>query len=188
MKKREQEIDHLLDEYFYCDYEKGILYNKTQRANRLKIDSEAGSLSQGYKKVDINGRKYQVHRIIWRMYSGKWPENYIDHIDGDKLNNKITNLREVTNRENTQNMKKHRNGKLCGFYYHKRDNLYGARIYINGFVANIGYFKSEEMANQQYLKACKAIKIKEFKTAKELREYLKSAAGQSFDILKDPNL
>lgn len=189
MKKREQEIDHLLDEYFIYDPNIGKVYNKITRSSRAIKDDESGSIdNNGYLKTRFKKNEYTIHRLAWRLYYGEWPKKSLDHINGIKSDNRIVNLRECDHRTNAQNTHRHRNGKLCGYWFDKKRNKIKSEIRIKNRVYHLGYHLNENEAYELYLKACKAIKIKEFKTAKELREYLKSAAGQSFDILKDPNL
>jgi len=59
----------------------------------------------GYKKIKVEGKEYPLHHVLWFLWKGVWPENYIDHIDGNKLNNSIHNLREATHEQNTRNAK-----------------------------------------------------------------------------------
>jgi hypothetical protein len=72
---------------------------------RNKKDEVIGYIqSKGYRAVAIYGRKYLVHRLVWLYCYGEMPKNTIDHINGDKLDNRIENLRDVTNQENHKNM------------------------------------------------------------------------------------
>lgn len=56
-----------------------------------------------YRSVFLFGKQYKVHRIIWLMKTGVWPDGEIDHIDGDGLNNRFENLRDVTHSQNLMN-------------------------------------------------------------------------------------
>jgi len=86
----------------------GVLTWKTSTSNRGLVCSPVGDLnSNGYLRVGIDGKRYLVHRVIWLMAYGHFPENEIDHIDRNKLNNSLDNLREVSpqcNRRNTGNL------------------------------------------------------------------------------------
>ena len=88
------------------DYKDGILYWKFRAANRIKVGSPAGSIdpSTGYHKTYVYGKFYKTHRVIFLYHHGYLPE-FVDHIDGDKANNRIENLRAATKEENCQNQK-----------------------------------------------------------------------------------
>lgn len=86
------------------DRSTGILRWKETRNNYTKKGSIAGSIGpQGYISVKIDGNTYLAHRLIWLIVYGRWPKNYIDHIDHCEANNALENLREVTLRENVKN-------------------------------------------------------------------------------------
>lgn len=68
--------------------------------------------SRGYRCGRIRGQDYKAHRIIWRLVHGDEPE-FIDHIDGDQLNNRIENLRSVSHTQNMRNQKRHREGRIA---------------------------------------------------------------------------
>ena len=94
----------LLQELF--EYRDGSLYNKLTRAPNQTKGKVAGSLnpSNGYMRVKIKGRTYQLSRIIWTYHNGDIPEGMqIDHIDRDPLNNRIENLRVVDQAQNEWN-------------------------------------------------------------------------------------
>lgn len=63
----------------------------------------------GYMRGSVNGRKLFAHRVIWAMHHGRWPDGQIDHINGDRSDNRIENLREVDAAENARNHSMHRN-------------------------------------------------------------------------------
>ena len=73
---------------------------------------EAGSFRKdGYATVSIDSEAYEIHRIVWKLHVGRDPRVFIDHIDGDKFNNRISNLREATSCQNNSNAKARRNKK-----------------------------------------------------------------------------
>ena len=91
-----------------------------------------GSMCLGYRQVRINKKSYQYHRLIYKLHNPEWDmddeprKNQIDHIDRNKLNNNITNLRVVSHQQNQFN-------KNCkGYCYDKRHNSYRVQITING--------------------------------------------------------
>lgn len=68
---------------------------------------QAGTLKpDGYIRIQVNGRLYYAHRLAWLMAYGEWPSNIIDHIDGDRKNNSLANLRNATLTENNRSRKR----------------------------------------------------------------------------------
>lgn len=114
---------------------------------------------RGYCQVGFNGRLVQYHNIVWVLSTGNdIPQGLeIDHIDGNKLNNNIKNLRLTTHRENHQNQKKHRAGRLVGASYHKGYNSWQSYIAIDKTRIWLGYYKTEQEAHEAYKIACKHI-------------------------------
>jgi hypothetical protein len=115
-------------------YKDGNLYWKIAKSNAIKIGSEAGNItSKGYRNIQVNKKIYGAHRLVFLMHNGYLP-NQIDHIDGNKLNNNIDNLREATNAQNQCNIQK-RSNNTSGFknvYLHKKTNKWQVRLQING--------------------------------------------------------
>ncbi len=110
--------------------------------------------SNGYIRcsIGINSKIFGIygHRFIFYVFYGKLPENHIDHINGDKSDNRITNLRDVTIQEN------HKNRTTAkGYYWNKRDKKWYAKIALNYKIIHLGYFDSEVEARQAYLDAKK---------------------------------
>jgi hypothetical protein len=91
-----------------------VNYNETtgvftwaKNRKRCTTGSIAGSIcSNGYIYININYKKYLAHRLAWLYIHGEFPENEIDHIDGNKANNSIENLRTATRSNNVWNTKK----------------------------------------------------------------------------------
>ena len=171
MKPREREIDHLVEQHYRYDPNTGKLYHKVKNSIRVNTGDEVGWINHNnYRYATLKYVKLAVHRIIWRIYYGSWPNYQLDHINGNKLDNRICNLREVTPRENCQNKKIHRSGKIVGSK--KAKNKFISTLKVNNKQFHLGYFESEIEAHQHYLKACEVIKTRKFKTAKQLRTYL----------------
>jgi len=89
-----------------------------------------------------------MHRLILGF-----PEDDIDHIDGNGLNNTKSNLREVNQRINQSNRKYHRDGKLVGCSYDKTRDKWFANIRINGKTKYLGRYDTEQEAHNVYLKS-----------------------------------
>ena len=120
-----------------------------KRWNNIFSGTEAGRLHhKGYRQVKINGRQYLAHRIIWAMFHGVWPEGQIDHIDGDRLNNRISNLRDVEQRINQRNAKMQSNNTsgVNGVSWGKRRQKWIAQITIDGKQKYLGCFDTVEDA------------------------------------------
>ena len=88
------------------EYRDGDLYWKVKPAKQVAVGAKAGCKnSHGYCVVRVNKVLYGIHRIIFLMHHGHLPE-YIDHADGDRLNNRIENLRQATKIQNSYNLGK----------------------------------------------------------------------------------
>lgn len=107
--------------------------------------------SIGYYSINLNGKLYLLHRIIYACHHGYYPE-YVDHIDGNTLNNNIENLRECTVSQNSMNSNIYKTNKTGykGVNFCKRSNKYRARITLNYKVKNLGYFNDPIEAAKVY--------------------------------------
>ena len=94
------------------EYRDGHLYWKklSSPLSRAKIGEKAGTwATHGYWRIKFNGVTYMAHKLIYAMHNGGTYPDYIDHIDGNKSNNKLDNLRPATNIQNAQNVGLHKN-------------------------------------------------------------------------------
>lgn len=138
----------------YCG-DTGYLYYIRDMKSGHKCGDKAGYLENtGYIRVRIGGKNYQAHRIAWFLFYKSEPTGIIDHIDGDKTNNKILNLRDSTRSQNLQNQKKSQKGSDSGILgVSKYENKWIARIDLNGVQYRLGIFETKEAAGEAYLKA-----------------------------------
>jgi hypothetical protein len=137
------------------EYVDGELYWKVRLSNRDCIGKKAGSLQRdGYIRIQIRGIKYPNHRLIYLWHYGELPE-FLDHINQDKTDNRIENLRPATTSQNGMNKKKQKTeavkaSKWKGVSWQKRDNRWQAYISINGKQKHLGYFTDEDVAASAY--------------------------------------
>jgi len=96
----------------------------------------------GYKVGRVNRINLKAHRVIMAMVNNKWPPNDVDHINGNRADNRITNLRCATRRENMKNRSLSKNNKsgYQGVSWCKRNKKWVARIKHEGRQKHIGYF------------------------------------------------
>lgn len=101
----------------------------------------------GYLVGAVNDKVYRAHRIIWKMVHGTEP-NQIDHQDGNRTNNRLTNLRDVTGQENQMNMKRSRANLsgVTGVCWDKSKQRWKATIGVDGRTVNLGRFHTKEEA------------------------------------------
>ncbi len=98
--------------------------------------------NRGYIQAGLLGRGYLAHRVAWLLATGSWPTDQIDHINGNRADNRIINLREVSNLENAKNMtlsKRNKSG-VCGVFWLNHINKWWASIRVDGVRKNLGYF------------------------------------------------
>ena len=109
-----------------------------KRHDTMYAGKEVGSISKSYRVVrfkwDGKVSHWLQHRIVWAMHYGQWPTKALDHIDGDRANNAITNLREVTVQENGKNrgINKNNTSGHTGVTWEKRLSRWKASITVNG--------------------------------------------------------
>ena len=109
-----------------------------------------GSASK-YYSVSLNGKGHYVHRLIAEAFiENPFRKEQVDHMDGNRHNNNLSNLRWVSNSENMQNKK-----TTKGYCWHKASKKWQAHIRIDNKLIHLGLYYTEEEARQAYLKAKK---------------------------------
>ena len=128
-------------------YDDGQLYYRYRVSQRCKEGDIVGSVNRsrnnGYRQTIIKGVTCRVHRLIWKWHYGTEPAT-IDHINGDRSDNRIENLREVSVRENSWNRKKQRD-LPPGIYHHHRGR-YRVRMNLGRPNIHVGIFDSLDEA------------------------------------------
>jgi len=124
----------------YFDYADGVLVWKNRTGTRRGINGKvAGTINGlGYRQIRLNGTTYLAHRLIYLYHHGYLPEQ-VDHIDGNRSNNLIENLRGCTDSENKRNAKRPSTNKsgIKGVFWCNTLNRWYARVWANGkFVVN----------------------------------------------------
>jgi hypothetical protein len=130
------------------NYTNGLLTWAIRPANCVHIGDKAGYLdNNGYLRVKFKGKLWLVHQLVFLMHNGYIPK-MIDHIDQNKTNNCIENLRPVTKAENTYNCKA-RSNNISGVknvHWNKRFGKYFVKLKSNGVMHHFGAYKDLELA------------------------------------------
>lgn len=146
-----------LKEVLRYDADTGLFTWRKTLNNRRPAGTIAGCLDSARLRrvfIGVDGRMYLAHRLAWLYVNGVLPSQQIDHINGDSTDNRIRNLRQATNAENHQNLRRARNDsstKLIGV--RKRFRKWAARITVDGHTIHLGTFKTAEAAHAAYLRA-----------------------------------
>lgn len=114
----------------------------------------AGSRKQAadYIRVGFNGREYPAHRLIWWLVYGSLPSAFIDHINGDRTDNRLCNLRLATDAQNKRNvgMRSHNTSGFKGVTWDKANNRWLAHATHNGRGVHLGRYDKKEDAAEAY--------------------------------------
>lgn len=102
----------------------------------------------GYGHGDILAKRYKAHRVAWALFHGAWPEHEIDHINGIRSDNRITNLRCVTHKDNGRNVALSSANKsgVIGVCWDSRCEKWSAQIKVNQKKIHLGLFENIESA------------------------------------------
>lgn len=103
---------------------------------------------KGYRCGAINGKRYLAHRVIWLLAHAEWPKLHIDHINGVRTDNRIQNLRDVSNAENHRNTRLQKSNKsgVSGVSQISKTKKWRARIVSGGAKIHLGHFDTFEEA------------------------------------------
>jgi len=148
-----------LKKLLHYDPEMGIFTRKVTRTNTKAGDRVGCDNGFGYLRVYIEDRRYFVHKLAWLYVYGEWVEGYIDHIDLDKSNNRIANLRPATRSQNQANKRISSRNKtgFKGVHWSERYKRFIAQIEKNNKNKCLGHFKTAEEAHAAYCKAAEKI-------------------------------
>jgi hypothetical protein len=119
------------------------------KSKRTAVGSVAGSITKsGYVSIGINGRYYMAHRLAWLFEHGEWPTVFIDHINGNKADNRLENLRMADYSQNRRNAKRNKNNKsgVKGVSWSKESKKWHARLWADGAYKHLGLYDDIELA------------------------------------------
>lgn len=141
----------------HYDQETGVFTRRIYRGHTSLPGTVAGTVgSHGYLSACLAGRHVLLHRLAWFYVHGEWPEN-IDHVDRDRLNNRLANLRECSLQENNWNlpqMATNRSG-VKGVTWDKSKRKWFASIRVNGKTKSLGRYHDINEAARAYADAVK---------------------------------
>ena len=128
----------------FFHYSNGNLIWKIANSNRIKIGNIAGGISKrGYIVIRFHRKIYYAHRLIWLYHYGYFPESYIDHVNKNKIDNNISNLREVSSRCNIRNASNNVSNKsgVKGVFWSKHAQKWTSQIRDNDKTTKyLGYY------------------------------------------------
>ena len=145
-------------EFFRYEPSSGKLFWKKALSSRVNVGDEAGTISStdGYRQIQFNRKLYRAHRIVMLMHTKGFDTSLqIDHMNHERDDNRIENLRLVTNSINGKNTKMHKNNTtgVTGVTFDKNRNKYKAQIVVSHKLDNLGRFNTFEEAVQARLQA-----------------------------------
>lgn len=131
----------LLRAVLHYDLDTGVFRWRVRAAANVKEGDIAGCINgTGYRYIVINGKMHRAHRLAWFWVKGKWPAGDIDHINGDKDDNRLVNLRVVTNSQNQKNAKINSRNTTGVAGVSLRSGKFIARITHEGRRVSLGSF------------------------------------------------
>lgn len=161
----------ILKEFLDYNHDTGLLFWK-ERAAKWFVDSIQGREyaarcwngrmagkpaltaldGHGYRHGNIFNQRNKAHRVAWAIHTGKWPDNEIDHINGNRQDNRICNLREATGSQNICNvpLRADNTSGLKGVSWHKGAGKWMAQIKFNGYYRYLGLFTDKESAHMAW--------------------------------------
>jgi hypothetical protein len=129
---------------------------RNPKNTRSVIGRAAGRLeSNGYIRLNIAGQRVLAHRLAWAFHYGSFPHGQIDHINGNRADNRIENLRVVTNGQNGQNRRKVAKNNRSGLagVTQKTPGSFQSSICVDGKSRYLGSFKTAQDAHCAYMQA-----------------------------------
>ena len=135
-QSRLKELLQLSDEHFFIW--------KKSNSNAAKIGNIAGTVTgHGYRVIKLDGNRYYAHRLSWLWHYGEFPKGQIDHINHNRLDNRIDNLRAVSNQDNHRNetLSTNNSSGFTGVCFATREKRFRAHIKVDFKQIHLGHFK-----------------------------------------------
>lgn len=151
-KKYSKEISELIQKTLDYDPESGVFTFKVKRGCRLPGDVagyEETKRGVRYYGLSVNNKSYRAGRVAWFLSYGAWPSGDIDHIDGNGLNNRLCNLRDVSRSENLRNCSQRvtNSSGFNGVSWMENNQKWRATISVNGKNKILGHYKTHIAAS-----------------------------------------
>lgn len=125
--------------------QRGFMTWNSRFAGKEALTADNGS---GYRIGPINYRIHRAHRVAFALHHGRWPKDDVDHINGERGDNRASNLREATRSQNMANMKSRpgSTSRYLGVSWSAENKKWTTRLMVNGRAKHLGYFDNEEDA------------------------------------------
>lgn len=149
-------IQDRLKELLDYNPDSGTFTWKVTRTGTAKAGQVAGTPNiGGYVLIRVEGITYMAHRLAWFYVYGVWPAHQIDHINRERSDNRIANLREATNAENQQNCNVRSTNKsgYTGVSWNSDRRKWAAQLWVNGQNIKLGFYKDKVDAAAAYIQA-----------------------------------
>ncbi len=156
MTDEDQKFLELLRKNFSYDPETGVFTHNTKRSFPVPGVVAGCTNLAGYTVINAAKKIHLAHRLAWLYVHGKWPRYCIDHINGNRTDNRLSNLRDIPKAQNHQNLKgptKANSTGALGVHFSTKKKRYVAQIAINQKRIYIGSYLSKDEAASAYLAA-----------------------------------
>lgn len=142
--------DERIEDAFDYSPETGILTRKFKGGHERAAGTRKAH--KGYTKIGFNGHEYPAHRLIWWLVYGALPTRFIDHVNGDRSDNRLCNLRLATDAENKRNVgiRAHNTSGFKGVTWDKDNRKWLAHATLNGKGYHLGRYTTAENAARAY--------------------------------------
>ena len=156
MKQNDEFLLSYMKEHFAYQQDGFFVLVKKQYAGS-KLDEKVGWLQpNGYWRISIKRKFYQAHGLVWLFHKGEMPKYEVDHINGNKADNRIENLRDISHKHNTQNVRLPRSKNKTGFLGVTKSikkGLFSATIQVDGKTKILGHYSNPLDAHAKYVEA-----------------------------------